>query len=104
MQLAPPDYPQFLAELKVAIRQRQYQALRARAASQHPKLQPLVREISWAKNLVILARCKDPPSTRVLPARRRPLWLDDGRASTRCSHAQELKLSRDGVNSTLEFT
>jgi predicted nuclease of restriction endonuclease-like (RecB) superfamily len=24
-----------------------------------PKLQPLVREISWAKNLVILARCKD---------------------------------------------
>ena len=25
-----------------------------------PKLQPLVREISWAKNLVILARCKDP--------------------------------------------
>jgi predicted nuclease of restriction endonuclease-like (RecB) superfamily len=27
--------------------------------SQRPKLQPLVREISWAKNLVILARCKD---------------------------------------------
>ena len=27
--------------------------------SQKPKLQPLVREISWAKNLVILARCKD---------------------------------------------
>lgn len=25
-----------------------------------PKLQPLVREISWAKNLVILARVKDP--------------------------------------------
>lgn len=24
-----------------------------------PKLQPLVREISWAKNLVILSRCKD---------------------------------------------
>lgn len=24
-----------------------------------PKLQPLVAEISWAKNLVILARCKD---------------------------------------------
>jgi predicted nuclease of restriction endonuclease-like (RecB) superfamily len=119
MPLAPPDYPQFLAELKVAIRQRQYQALRAvnhellalywdigqaiqrkqealgwgravvetlardlqaefpgrngfsaqnlwlmrqfyRDYSQHPKLQPLVREISWAKNLVILARCKDP--------------------------------------------
>ena len=60
MPLAPPDYPQFLAELKVAIRQRQYQALRARAASQHPKLQPLVAEISWAKNLVILARCKAP--------------------------------------------
>jgi len=27
--------------------------------SQKPKLQPLVREISWTKNLVILARCKD---------------------------------------------
>ena len=27
--------------------------------SDKPKLQPLVREISWAKNLVILARCKD---------------------------------------------
>jgi predicted nuclease of restriction endonuclease-like (RecB) superfamily len=26
---------------------------------ERPKLQPLVREISWAKNLVILARCKD---------------------------------------------
>jgi len=25
-----------------------------------PKLQPLVAEISWAKNLVILVRCKDP--------------------------------------------
>jgi predicted nuclease of restriction endonuclease-like (RecB) superfamily len=24
-----------------------------------PKLQPLVREISWAKNLLIMARCKD---------------------------------------------
>ena len=24
-----------------------------------PKLQPLVAEISWAKNLVVLARCKD---------------------------------------------
>ncbi len=27
--------------------------------SARPKLQPLVREISWAKNLLILARCKD---------------------------------------------
>jgi len=27
--------------------------------SVRPKLQPLVREISWAKNLLILARCKD---------------------------------------------
>ncbi len=27
--------------------------------SAKPKLQPLVAEISWAKNLVILARCKD---------------------------------------------
>jgi predicted nuclease of restriction endonuclease-like (RecB) superfamily len=24
-----------------------------------PKLQPLVREISWSKNLLIMARCKD---------------------------------------------
>jgi predicted nuclease of restriction endonuclease-like (RecB) superfamily len=24
------------------------------------KLQPLVGEISWSKNLVIMARCKDP--------------------------------------------
>ena len=27
--------------------------------SSRPKLQPLVAEISWAKNLVILSRCKD---------------------------------------------
>ena len=27
--------------------------------STRPKLQPLVAEISWSKNLVILARCKD---------------------------------------------
>ncbi|MBE0537252.1 MAG: DUF1016 family protein [Phycisphaerae bacterium] len=27
--------------------------------SERQKLQPLVREISWAKNLVIMARCKD---------------------------------------------
>jgi hypothetical protein len=60
MPLDPPDYPQFLVELKVAIRQCQFQALRARAASQHPKLQPLVAEISRAKNPVILARCKNP--------------------------------------------
>jgi predicted nuclease of restriction endonuclease-like (RecB) superfamily len=25
----------------------------------HPKLQPLVAEISWSKNLLIMARCKD---------------------------------------------
>ena len=30
-----------------------------REYSDRPKLQPLVREISWAKNLVILGRCKD---------------------------------------------
>jgi predicted nuclease of restriction endonuclease-like (RecB) superfamily len=30
-----------------------------RAYADKPKLQPLVAEISWAKNLVILARCKD---------------------------------------------
>ncbi len=26
----------------------------------NPKLQPLVGEISWTKNLVIMGRCKDP--------------------------------------------
>ena len=46
MPLDPPDYPQFLVELKVAICQCQFQALRARVASQHSKLQPLVAEIS----------------------------------------------------------
>jgi len=30
-----------------------------RAYSDKPKLQPLVAEISWAKNLLIMARCKD---------------------------------------------
>jgi len=114
-----PGYPEFLAQLKASIRQRQYQALRAvnrelvalyweigqaiqqkqeeqgwgkavvetlahdlqaefpgrngfsaqnlwlmrqfyREYNELPKLQPLVREISWAKNLVILARVKDP--------------------------------------------
>jgi predicted nuclease of restriction endonuclease-like (RecB) superfamily len=30
-----------------------------RGYSEKPILQPLVREISWAKNLVILSRCKD---------------------------------------------
>ena len=113
------DYPEFLAQLKARIRERQYQALRAvnlelvglywelgqaihqkqeaqgwgksvvenlardlqaefpgrngfsarnlwnmldlyRAYTDLPKLQPLVAEISWAKNLVILARVKDP--------------------------------------------
>lgn len=116
--LVPSDYREFLAALKVRIRQAQFQALRAANAelvklyweigesihrkqqevgwgksvvenlakdlqaefpgrngfsaqnlwlmrqffaeySVRPKLQPLVREISWAKNLVILARCKD---------------------------------------------
>jgi predicted nuclease of restriction endonuclease-like (RecB) superfamily len=114
-----PGYPEFLAQLKASIRQRQYQALRAvnrelvalyweigqaihqkqeeqgwgkaivetlakdlqaefpgrngfsarnlwnmrdfyRSYSELPKLQPLVAEISWAKNLVILGRIKDP--------------------------------------------
>ena len=31
-----------------------------RSYNELPKLQPLVAEISWAKNLVILGRCKDP--------------------------------------------
>jgi hypothetical protein len=29
------------------------------AYAEHSKLQPLVAEISWAKNLVIFTRCKD---------------------------------------------
>ena len=119
MTLTSPGYPEFLAQLKASIRQRQYQALRAvnrelvslyweigqaihqkqqklgwgkavvetlahdlqaefpgrngfssqnlwlmrqfyREYNELPKLQPLVREISWAKNLVILGRCKEP--------------------------------------------
>lgn len=114
-----PGYPEFLAQLKNSIRQRQYLALRAVnrelvalyweigqaihqkqeelgwgkavvetlardlqtefpgrngfsarnlwnmrdfycSYSELPKLQPLVAEISWAKNLVILGRLKDP--------------------------------------------
>ncbi|MDO8249278.1 MAG: DUF1016 N-terminal domain-containing protein, partial [Rhodoferax sp.] len=82
----PAGYGDFLLEIKVQIRQRQYRALRAansdlqaefpgrngfsarnlwnmqdfyREYTDKPKLQPLVAEISWAKNLVILARCKD---------------------------------------------
>lgn len=117
-QLIPNDYGQFLADLKVRIRQAQYRALRAAnkellqlywdigesilrkqeevgwgkavvetlacdLQAEFPgrngfsaqnlwfmrqfyaeyrdrqKLQPLVREISWSKNLVIMARCKD---------------------------------------------
>ena len=34
--------------------------------SPKPKLQPLVREISWAKNLLILARCKPRAARSVL--------------------------------------
>ena len=114
----PAGYGDFLHEVKVQIRQRQYQALRAankelltlywwmgeaicrkqaeqgwgkavvetlardlqvefpgrngfsarnlwnmlefhREYAGKPKLQPLVAEISWAKNLLIMARCKD---------------------------------------------
>lgn len=51
----PVGYAVFLAETKSQIRQRQF----FNEYSQRPKLQPLVREVSWAKNLVILARCKD---------------------------------------------
>ena len=117
-QLIPDDYGQFLADLKVRIRQAQYRALRAankellqmywdigesilrkqeevgwgkavvetlardlqaefpgrngflarnlwnmrdlcREYSSRPKLQPLVAEISWSKNLIIMARCND---------------------------------------------
>ena len=116
--LIPDDYGPFLADLKVRIRQAQYEALRAankellqlywdigesilrkqqevgwgksvvetlardlqdefpgrngfsarnlwnmrdlyREYSSRPKLQPLVAEISWTKNLIIMARCKD---------------------------------------------
>jgi predicted nuclease of restriction endonuclease-like (RecB) superfamily len=117
-KLIPDDYGQFLAELKVRIRQAQYRALRAANKEllqlywdigesihrkqqevgwgkavvetlardlqaefpgrngfsaqnlwlmrqlyaeyrEQPKLQSLIREISWTKNLVIMGRCKD---------------------------------------------
>lgn len=81
----PAGYSHFLVEIKAQIRQRQFQALRAanrelqaefpgrngfsapnlwlmrqffNEYSDKPNLQPLVREVSWAKNLVIMARCK----------------------------------------------
>ena len=63
--LAANDYPGFLIEIKTRIRQAQHQALRAVNAEllglyrDRPILQPLVREISRAKNLVIMARRKD---------------------------------------------
>ncbi len=34
--------------------------LSKRLPDDYEKLQPLVGEISWSKNLVIVARCKDP--------------------------------------------
>ena len=46
-----------------------------------PNLQPLVREISWTKNLVILSRCKDDLEAGVLSAGNGSLWLDKGSAS-----------------------
>ena len=117
MTLTSPSYPEFLAQLKASIRQRQYQALRAvnrglaslygeigqaihqkqqalgwgkavvetlahdlqaefpgrngfssqnlwlmrpfyREYNELPKRQPLVKAISWAKNLVILSRSR----------------------------------------------
>ncbi len=60
-ELAADDYPGFLVEIKARIRQAQYKALRAVNSElvqlcyqygTRPKLQSLVREISWAKNLV----------------------------------------------------
>ena len=68
MTLVADNYAEFLGQLKNQIRQRQYQALRAvnhelvdlyRVYADLPNLQPLVAEISWAKNLVILAPRKD---------------------------------------------
>lgn len=62
--LVPVGYGDFLIEVKTQIRQRQLQALRAMRQlfneySDKPKLQSLIGEISWAKNLLIMARCKD---------------------------------------------
>ena len=44
-------------------------------SASRPNLQPLVREISWAKNLVIMGRCKDDLEREFyLPARARFGW------------------------------
>lgn len=62
--LSANGYPGFLIEIKARIQQAQHQALRAVNAEllglyrDRPKLQPLAREMSWAKNLVVMARCK----------------------------------------------
>ncbi|MFN6398573.1 MAG: hypothetical protein ACK449_01530 [Planctomycetota bacterium] len=53
--LIPADYAQFLAEVKERVRSAQYAALKAVNT-----VQPLVGEIAWAHNLVILSKCKAP--------------------------------------------
>jgi hypothetical protein len=81
-EIRTTEYAEFLVYIKSRIRQRQYQAFRAvntelvalyweigESIDRNqqklgwgkavPKLQPLVREISWANNLVIFTRCKD---------------------------------------------
>lgn len=45
-ELSPTDYSGFLVEINEEYRD-------------NLKLQPLVAEISWTKNLLIMARCKD---------------------------------------------
>lgn len=75
----PQGYPDLLAKIKQRIRSAQYAALKAvnqelvelyrdigrmkaffEAHIGLEKLAPLVREIAWSYNLVILERCKDP--------------------------------------------
>ena len=57
----PEDYAHLLADVKERVRAAQWY-MRQFFLEYHEdvKLQPLVGEISWAKNLVIMGRCKDP--------------------------------------------
>ena len=62
---AANDYPGFLIEINARIRPAQHQAPRAVNAELlglyrgRQELQPLVGEISWAKDLVIAAYCQN---------------------------------------------
>ena len=87
----PQGYPDLLAEIKQRIRSAQYATLKAanqkvvglyrgigrmkasfEAHIDLEKLAPLVREIDWSHNLVILERCKDPLQLRLVQERADP--------------------------------